>query len=79
MNRPQFNEVMKLARNMTDSLSIDISALMGCGLPDFKPVTVSKECAAAHLRWQALLFNNQWDSTELNETWQIFRRRVQIV
>lgn len=43
-----------------------IEPMFGCGLTDFKPVEVSIEQVAGHIRWQAAYFDGTWDYQEID-------------
>jgi hypothetical protein len=50
MTKQQFDKAVELARSKIDLSMHDDSVLDGCGLPCFKPATVTLEAAARFIR-----------------------------
>jgi len=81
MLKDQFDRAFAIARSKADLSQVDDSILFGYGLPDFAPVTVPIETVAKTIRWQALQFNGQWDTEELEACRRAFvypSRRVEV-
>ena len=78
MTREQFSTALAIARSNQNLEAFDDIILHGCGLPDFKPVTVVIEVAAKLLRWQCVTLCGGIDNDELNNMRQIFRTKVLI-
>jgi len=74
MNKAQFDTAVKMAKEGTYG-DVDDSILDGCGLPGFKPVTITIEAAARFIAWQCLCLNGQFDQEALNEVREISRHR----
>jgi hypothetical protein len=74
MTKAQFDAATKMAKEGTYG-DVDDTILDGCGLPDFKPVTVSIDAAARFIAWQCLCLNGQFDQEALNEMREISRRK----
>jgi hypothetical protein len=80
MTTEEFRKAVKIASDLNRSfLDTDISILTGCGLVGFKPVYTTLQVVAAHLRWQAMQFNGEWDAEALNYELQVLRRKVTII
>lgn len=75
MTKPQFDRAFAIARSDRDLTGITDEILHGCGLPNFKPVTITLEVAAVFLRWQCIQLNGQVDAAALNECREISRRK----
>ena len=73
MTHQEFKTAVKLAET-GEYDNVDIDILFGCGLPDFKPVTITMDCAAKFIHQHAMQFNGSWDTDALNEVRQISRR-----
>ena len=71
-----FRRCTELARTQADLSGFDDTPLYGCGLADFKHVTVTLESAARFIRWQIVQFNGGVDADELASLAIIFRRKV---
>lgn len=79
MTKQQFSDAVKMVESGKDLSLVDDAVLFGCGLPDFKPVVTTIEVCAKHIAWQAMQLNGQWDSSALQETFDILKRKVQII
>jgi len=81
MNAKQIKEATKLAQNKDIDLSSeDDSILLGCGLPEFKPVYTTVRIVAKFMKYQCAMFNGNWDWTEYNENLiPVLRRKVFVV
>lgn len=68
MTRAELAECRRIAQDSSIDLSgEDDSALHGCGLPEFEPVTVSPRTVAKFLRWQCCTLSGGWDSSEYDD------------
>lgn len=79
MTRQEFSQAVKMVEERTIPDNVDDSILYGCGLPGFKPVTVSLAAAAKFIAWHARCLNGQWDSEALNEMREVSRKKWLIV
>ena len=75
MTKDQFSAALTIAKSQVDLSNVDDSILDGCGLPDFKPVTVTLEACAKCIRWNAVCLNGQIDSEALNDMRHWSRKR----
>lgn len=75
MTKAQFDEAVRIARSKVDLSDVSDDILLGCGLPSFKPVTITLEMAAKFIRWQSCLLNGGIDAEALNECRTISRRK----
>lgn len=75
MTKDQFSAALTIAKSQVDLSNVDDSILDGCGLPDFKPVTVTLEACAKCVRWHAVCLNGQIDSEALNDMRHWSRKR----
>lgn len=75
MTKDQFSAALAIAKSKVDLSNVDDTILDGCGLPDFKPVTVSLEACAKCIRWHAFCLNGQIDSEALNDMRNWSRKR----
>lgn len=78
MTREQFTAALTIARSNQNLEAFDDLILHGCGVPDFKPVTVVIEVAARFLRWQCVTLCGGIDNDELENMRNIFRTKVLI-
>jgi len=78
MTREQFSAALEIARSDRNLEAFDDIILHGCGLPDFKTVTVVIEVAAVMLRWQCITLAGGIDNEELENMRNIFRTKVLI-
>lgn len=78
MTKIEFKLALTLAKSGNYALDADISALCGFGLPDFKPVSVSLDCAARCVAWQAACMDGTWDEANISECEYFFTRRVSL-
>lgn len=81
MTSQQFSAAVAMARDNRIELldRYDINILSGFALPDFRPVSIILEVAAACIRWQCAQFDGGWDNEAMEECREFFRRRVTIV
>jgi len=84
MTKAEFQAAFAIADNSEiDLTDVDDSVLFGCGLPGFKPVAITLEAAAKHIRWQCgnIFYKDggKWDSEALNECHNILRHTARIV
>jgi len=75
MTKQQFSDAVAIAQSETDLTTVDDTILYGCGLPDFKAVTVTLEAAAKFIRWHCMMLNGSMDSEALNEMRNISRKK----
>ena len=75
MTKVQFDKAVKMAQSGRFDKNVDDTILDGCGLPGFKPVTVTIDVAAKFIAWQCVCFNGSIDSDALNECREISRKR----
>lgn len=68
-----------LARSGVDLDSYDYTPLIGCALPDFKPVVTTIPVVAKFLRYQCQCINGDWDWREYENLLPIFRSQVTVV
>lgn len=78
MTNQEFQDCFKLAQN-GEELAGDISRFNGYGLREFRPLVATKAELALLIRWQALQFNGQWDSSELTDIKNSLRRKLTLV
>ena len=74
MNKQQFDAAVQLIRDGRDVSGADDTPLHGCGLPGFKPATVTPEAAAKFIAWHCLQLNGQFDGQALNELRALSRK-----
>jgi hypothetical protein len=68
MTALEFKKAFAIAKDESIDLSgIDNNVIIGYGLSDFKPVTVTLEMVAKEIRWHAQFLFGGWDSEKLNE------------
>ena len=76
MTKGEIKRAFKLSRSDADLSEHDISVFDGCALPDFKyPIHTTIEAVAKLFRYQALMFNGEWDLKELSECAWIARKK----
>lgn len=74
MTKNQFDAAVKMASEGTFG-DADDTVLHGCGLPDFKPVTVTLAAAARFIAWHCQCLNGSFDSEALNDMRNISRKK----
>ena len=79
MNKRELKQIMAIANSKESLENVDYRVLYGCALSDFKSVHCTKKQVAALFRWQALMFNGEWDSKELDDCCYIARKKFTIV
>ena len=81
MNKAEILIVVDELRNNISYPDVDISSMIGCGLPDFpKGKFVRKEAIVMHLRWQCLFLNGKIDEEELsNELYLLKKNQIIMV
>lgn len=68
MTTQEFKKAFDLAKRRKSHGEIpdtDIGMFSGFALRDFRPVTVTLEQVARLIRWQAQMFNGDWDAEQL--------------
>jgi hypothetical protein len=75
MTKQQFDKAVALATSQEDLSAHDDNVLHGCGLPDFRPVTVTLAACARFIRWHCVCLNGTVDSEALNDMRAISRKR----
>jgi hypothetical protein len=58
-----------------DLSGVDDSIFNGFGLPGFNPVSVTLRQVAKLIRWQAIMFNGEFDAYMYNEIVSIGRKK----
>jgi hypothetical protein len=81
MRLNELKRAMQLAEDYenVDLSKEDIEVFVGFGLSDFKPVYVTIRQVARLIRWQAQLWNGEWDSEALQEIANYGRKRFKII
>jgi hypothetical protein len=80
MTKTEFKEAFKIALDSTIDLSnVDNDYLFGCGLRDFKPVSVRLVEVAKLIRWQAYRWDGSWDMVEVDELRVISKTKFLVV
>lgn len=79
MTKNEFAQAVKMAESNVDLSDADWSNLDGFGLRTFGPVATTIKAVARLIRWQARLFNGQWDAQALDDVRQCSRRRFEII
>lgn len=75
MRKDQFDAAVQMIRDRKDLSNVDDTIMDGCGLPGFKPVTITLEMAAKFIAWQCVQLNGQFDAKALDECREISRKR----
>ena len=79
MTTKQFAQSVKLVESGADLSAFDYDNLIGCGLPDFKPVFTTIEAVARLVCYQARTFAGTWDAVELDNMARIAKAKFLIV
>lgn len=82
MDAKDFKRVFNEANNDGIDWELEyykIGILTGCGLSDFKPVHVTLRTAAAHVRYQCMQMNGEWNEEAVNDCRDIFRKKVSLL
>jgi len=79
MTKQQFDKAVTIARSDADLSAVDDTILDGCGLKDFKPVTVVMEACAKFIRWHCITLAGGIDAEALNEMREISRKKWLVV
>ena len=80
MTKQEFKQAVQIAALGSNGYGdADDSILYGCGLSDFKPVTVTLKQVARFINWQAMQFNGEWNAIELDNCAAIAKKKFQIV
>ena len=78
MTKQEFGKAVEIAHSDENLSQIDDSIFLGCGLPEFEPVTVTIRQVAKFVRWQALQFNGEFDAFALDACANVSRRNFLI-
>jgi hypothetical protein len=80
MTKTEFKAAFKIAQDSTVDLSkVDDGYLFGCGLKDFKPVSVRLVEVAKLLRWQGYRWDGSWDMIEVEKVREIAKKKFIVV
>lgn len=79
MTREDFLKAFEIAQSDADLQSVDVSIFDGFGLPGFGQVHVTIRSVARLIRWQARMFDGEWDAKALNEVAVLGRHRFVII
>jgi hypothetical protein len=74
MTKVQFDNAVVMAQEGTYA-DVDDSVLFGCGLADFKPVTITLDVAAKFIAWHCINLDGTINCEELTEMRNISRKR----
>jgi hypothetical protein len=72
MKAKEFAEACRMAK-AHEYKQGDGDVLIGCGLPEFKPVACTLAAAAEHIAWQCINLDGTINNEALDETWKIAR------
>lgn len=80
MTKPEFAKAFELAKSNKELSDNGAELMMGCGLPDFKPVHVTLEMVAKLIRWQAqYIFGDGWDMEEVDSLAHIAKKNFIVI
>ena len=79
MNAQQSKQAFQIANSNADLTNVDNDILIGYGLPNFQPVSVTLQQVAKEMRWHARQLNGEWDSEALNQVISLGRKRFNIL
>lgn len=79
MNKEEFAKALAIAKSKENLETADICKFDGFGLSDFEPVGATLREVARLMRWQAQMFNGEWDGEALGEIREYGRKNFIIV
>lgn len=79
MNKQELKDAFEIAKSDIEISFRESDVFMGFGLPEFKPVYVTKRQVAGLIRYQCFQFNGGIDNEALKEIADIGRHKFIIV